>query len=102
MRHLRDRGPDLEKAGIRPYAVSLDQPWSQRAWAESLNVDTITFVSDRLGEAASGFGVMTDYQGVPMTSRTVFLVREGTIRASWSLDQPLPDIDAIIEAAAAP
>jgi peroxiredoxin len=100
MRHLRDRGPDLEQAGVRVFAASFDQPWSQRAWAESLNVATITFVSDRLGEAARGFGVTTDYEGLPMASRTVFLVRDGTIRATWALtESPLPDVEAILEAA---
>lgn len=100
MRHLRDRGPDLEAAGIRPFAISLDHPWSQKAWAETLGVDNVRFVSDRLGEATRGLGIMTEYQGLPMAARWVFLVQADSVRASWQLtDSPLPDVDVIIAAA---
>jgi alkyl hydroperoxide reductase subunit AhpC len=60
----------------------------------------IRMVSDRLGEAADGFGVMDHYNDLPMAARSVFLIEGDSVRASWKLtESPLPDIDAIVAAA---
>ena len=100
MRHLQERRDDLAGAGITPFAISLDQPWSQRAWAASLAVDAVRFLSDRLGEAAEGFGVATEHDGLPMAARSCFLVEGDSVRASWMLtESPLPDVDAVVAAA---
>ena len=101
MRHLHDRHAELSGAGVTAFAISLDQPWSQRAWAESLAVDrTVRFLSDRLGEAAAGFGVLTERDGIPLAARACFLVAGDSVRASWKLtESPLPDMDAIVAAA---
>jgi peroxiredoxin len=103
MRHLHDRHADLAAAGVTAFAVSLDHPWSQQAWAASLAVaETVRFLSDRLGEAASGFGVLTERDGLPMAARSCFLVKGDSVRASWTLSEtPLPDVDAIVAAASA-
>jgi peroxiredoxin len=82
------------------FGVSLDSPWSQRAFAESLGVaEVVTFLSDRLGEAAAGFGVLGASNGLPKANRSAFLVRGDTVVASWMLGSELPDVDAIIAAA---
>ena len=36
---LRDRGADLDAAGVRPFGISRDSPWSHVAWASHLAVD---------------------------------------------------------------
>lgn len=100
MRHLEDRRDDLVRAGITPFAISLDHPWSQRAWAGSLAIETVRFLSDRLGEAAAAFGVLTDHEGMPMAARACFLLEGDSVRASWTLtESPLPDVDAVVAAA---
>ena len=39
LRLLKDRHADLDAAGIRAFGISLDSPWSNQAFAESLGVD---------------------------------------------------------------
>lgn len=57
-------------------------------------------LSDRLGEAASGFGVLGDSAGMPKANRSAFLIEDGVVRSSWLLGSELPDIDAIVAAGA--
>jgi peroxiredoxin len=99
MRLLRDRGGDLAQAGIRIYAISLDQPWSQQAWAQSLAAENVHFLSDRLGETATAFGVIGDFARLPRAERSAFLVAGDTVKASWRLGREMPDVDAIIASA---
>lgn len=56
-------------------------------------------LSDRLGEAAAGFGVLGDAGGVPRADRSAFLIDGNAVRASWHLGRELPDLDAVIAAA---
>jgi alkyl hydroperoxide reductase subunit AhpC len=56
-------------------------------------------LSDRLGEAAAGFGVLGEALGMPRADRSVFLVDGETVVASWHMGRGLPDVDAIITAA---
>ncbi|MDH4178098.1 MAG: redoxin domain-containing protein [Thermoleophilia bacterium] len=99
MRLLRDRGDDLAAAGVRAFGVSMDSHWSHRAWAEALGVSSIPLLSDRLGEAATAFGVLGDADGMPRAERSAFLVADDTVRTSWLLGRELPDVDAIVAAA---
>ena len=55
-------------------------------------------VSDRLGEAARGFGVLGEHKGLPRAERSVFLVSDETVVASWWLGRELPDVEAIVAA----
>ena len=57
-------------------------------------------LSDRLGEAAAGFGVLGEALGMPRADRSAFLVREDAVVASWHVGRELPDVVAIIAAAA--
>ena len=97
---LRDRSEDLASAGIRPFAISRDSPWSHRAWAEVLGVD-VPLLSDWNGEATRAFGVAFEPLGMTdVAARSTFLIRDGeTIVAAWMLGSDLPDIDAVIAAA---
>jgi peroxiredoxin len=97
---LRDRGADLAAAGIRPFAISRDSPWSHRAWAQTLGVD-VPLLSDWNGDATRAFDVAFEPLGMrDVAIRSAFLIEDGkTIRAAWSLGRELPDIDAVIEAA---
>jgi peroxiredoxin len=94
---LRDRSDDLAAAGIRPFGISRDSPWSHRAWAETLGVE-VPLLSDWNGEATRAFDVAFEALGmkdVPM--RVSFLVRDGeTVEASWMLGADMPDVDAIL------
>jgi peroxiredoxin len=77
----------------------MDTHWSHRAWAEALGVTSIPLLSDRLGEAATAFGVLGERDGMPRAERSAFLIARGVVRASWMLGRELPDVDAIVAAA---
>jgi peroxiredoxin len=100
MHLLRDRSDDLAAAGIRPFGISRDSPWSHRAWAEALGVD-VPLLSDWNGEATRTFDVAFEGRGmadIPM--RAAFLVRDGKrVEASWMLGGDMPDIDEVIAVA---
>jgi peroxiredoxin len=97
---LRDRSADLAAAGIRPIAISRDSPWSHAAWSTTLGVDAVPLLSDWNGEAARGFGVAFELQGMEdVAARSAFLVEGDTVRASWMLGREMPDVDAVIAAA---
>src|SRR5262245_316264 len=99
MHLLRDRSEDLAAAGIRPFGISRDSPWSHRAWAQALGVE-VPLLSDWNGEATRAFGVAFEALGmsdVPM--RAAFLIGDGeTIEATWRLGAEMPDIDEVIAA----
>jgi peroxiredoxin len=56
----------------------------------------VTLLSDRLGEAARGFDVLGEAQGIPRAARSAFLVDGAAVRAAWHLGRELPDVDAVI------
>lgn len=86
---------------MRPFGISRDSPWSHRAWAEALGVD-VPLLSDWNGEATRAFGVAVEPLGMAdVPIRSAFLIEDGeTIRAAWMLGRELPDVDAVIAAAA--
>ena len=97
---LRDRRDDLEAAGVRAVAISMDSPWSHRSWAEALGVqDAVPMLADWEGEATRAFDVEVEVNEMRVSARSAFLVADGTVRAAWMLGSELPDIDAVIAAA---
>jgi peroxiredoxin len=62
----------------------------------------VPLLSDWNGEATRGFGVAFESLGMQdVAARASFLVEDGsTIRESWLHGRELPDIDAVIAAAA--
>jgi peroxiredoxin len=96
---LRDRSADLAAAGVRPFGISRDSPWSHASWAETLGIE-IPLLSDWNGEATRGFGVATELSEMTeVSARSAFLIEGDTVRAAWMLGRELPDVDAIIAAA---
>ena len=82
--------------------ISRDSPWSHRAWAQTLGVET-PLLSDWNGDAARAFDVAFEPLGMhDVAMRSAFLIRDGaTIGAAWMLGADLPDIDAVIAEARA-
>ena len=100
MMSLRDRGDDLAAAGIRPFGISRDSPWSHVSWSTTLGVDNVPLLSDWNGDATRGFGVQFELQGMQdVAARSAFLIEGDTVRASWMLGREMPDVDAVIAAA---
>jgi glutaredoxin-dependent peroxiredoxin len=94
---LRDRSDDLAAAGVRPFAISRDSPWSHSAWSQTLGID-VPLLSDWNGDATRAFDVAFEPLGmIDVAVRSAFLIRDGaTVEATWMLGGDLPDIDEII------
>lgn len=103
MELLRDRSEELRAAGVQPYAISRDSPWTHVAWLQALDLD-FPLLSDWNGDATQGFDVGFDYRGLRDVSvRSAFLVdRSGVVRAAWGYEtSELPDFDEILRGARA-
>lgn len=103
MELLRDRGGEFREAGVTPYAISRDSPYTHVAWMQALDLD-FPLLSDWNAEATHGFGVAFEYRGMrDVSRRSAFLLdTDGIVRSAWeySTDE-LPDVDALIGAARA-
>ena len=98
---LRDRSSEFEEAGVRPYGISRDSPWSHVAWAQALDLD-VPLLSDWNGEAVRAFGIVSEYRGLKeVAERSAFLVdRDGIIRGAWRYgSRQVPDFDELLAAA---
>jgi peroxiredoxin len=97
MELLRDRGEELRTAGVQPYGISRDSPWTHVAWMQALDLD-FPLLSDWNAEATRGFGVAYEHRGMrDVSARSAFVVgRDGTVLAAWRYEAAeLPDFDAI-------
>ena len=80
---LRDRKDEFEQAGVQPYAISRDSPWTHVAWIQVLDLN-FPLLSDWNGETVRAFGVAQEFRGMQdIAERSAFLVAGGTVRASW-------------------
>lgn len=91
-----------EDLGAKVFAISVDSPFAQEAFAKANNI-TVPILSDFNKEVAGAYDVLYDellgYGGV--AKRSAFVIdEEGKITYSWSSDVPqdLPDFEAIQEA----
>jgi glutaredoxin-dependent peroxiredoxin len=103
MELLRDRSAELEQAGVRPFGISRDSPWSHIAWSQALDLN-FPLLSDWNGEAVRAFGVEREFRGHEgVADRTAFLVDpDGTVRGAWRYDTAeVPDFDELLRAAQA-
>ena len=103
MELLRDRGHELVAAGVQPYAISRDSPYTHVAWMQALDLD-FPILSDWNGDATHGFEVAFDYRGLrDVSERSAFLIDEGgTVRGAWRYESSeVPDVDALLSAARA-
>ena len=103
MELLRDRSQELLEAGVRPFGISRDSPWTHVSWAQALDL-TFPLLSDWNGEAVEAFGVAQEFRGLKgVAERSAFLVdAAGTVRGAWLYDTAeLPDFDELVLAAQA-
>jgi peroxiredoxin len=103
MELLRDRRAEFDAAGVRPFGVSRDSPWTHIAWAAALDLN-FDLLSDWNAEAVRGFGISQDWGGMrEVASRSAFLVdQDGTVIRAWAYDSSdVPDFDDLLQAARA-
>ena len=103
MELLRDRGEEFRAAGVQPYAISRDSPWSHVAWMQALDLD-FPPLSDWNGDVTHGFDVAFELRGLrDVSARSAFLIdRGGVIRGAWGYEPAeLPDLDELLAAARA-
>ena len=101
MELLRDRSAEFEAAGVRPFGVSRDSPWTHIAWSQTLDL-TFPLLSDFNGEAIEGFGIAHEFRGLRgVAERTAFLVDQGgTVRGAWRYGtSEVPEFDELLAAA---
>jgi peroxiredoxin len=101
MELLRDRGEEVRAAGLQPYGISRDSPWTHIAWMQALDLD-FPLLSDWNGEATKGFGVAYDHRGLrDVSARSAFVIDpQGVVRAAWRYETAeVPDFDEIVTAA---
>ena len=100
---LRDRSDDFRTAGVEPYGISRDSPWTHIAWTQALDLN-FGLLSDFNGDAVRAFGIGIEFRGLKdVSERTAFLVeRDGTVRRAWRYDTgQVPDFDELLRAARA-
>jgi peroxiredoxin len=98
---LRDRRAELQGAGVEPFAISRDSPYTHVAWMQALDLD-LPLLSDWNAEATHGFGVAYEHNGMrDVSRRSAFLVGvDGVVRGAWAYEpSELPDVDVLIAAA---
>jgi peroxiredoxin len=101
MELLRDRGAELEAAGVDPLGISRDSAWTHVAWRQALDLQ-FALLSDWNAEAVHGFGVAQEYRGLTdVAERSAFLVdTQGVVRGAWRYGtSEVPDLDELVAAA---
>jgi peroxiredoxin len=102
MELLRDRREEFEAAGVKPYGISRDSPFTHNAWSQALDLEGVELLSDWNADAVRGFGIAHERRGMQeVAERSAFLIgANGTIRGAWRYDPAeLPDVDALLQAA---
>lgn len=98
MELLRDRSEEFRAAGVQPYAISRDSPWTHVAWMQALDLD-FPLLSDWNGDATRGFDIAFDFRGLrDVSERSAFLIgTDGVVRAAWAYDtSEVPDFDELL------
>ena len=102
MELLRDRGEEFRAAGVKPYGISRDSPFTHIAWSQALDLEGVELLSDWNAEAVRGFGIAHERRGMQeVAARTAFLIgADGVVRGAWRYEaSEVPDFDALLEAA---
>jgi glutaredoxin-dependent peroxiredoxin len=103
MQLLRDRSEEFRQAGVQPYAISRDSPWTHVAWTQALDLN-FPLLSDWNADATHAFDVAIDHRGLKdVSARSAFLVDSGgVVRGAWLYETAeVPDFDVLLEAARA-
>ena len=98
MELLRDRSDDLAAAGVRPYAISRDSPWTHIAWLQALDLN-FPLLSDWNADAVRAFGVAHEFRGLrDVAERSAFLVDgDAVVRGAWKYEtSQVPDLDELL------
>ena|SRR5437868_5672351 len=98
---LRARSGDFRAAGVEPYAISRDSPWTHIAWQQALDLD-FPLLSDWNGEAIRAFGNAQTFRSFEdVAVRSAFVVdRDNVVRFARRYDnEEVPDFDELLEAA---
>ena len=99
---LRDRREEFEAAGVKPYGISRDSPYTHIAWSQALDLEGVELLSDWNADAVRGFGVASERRGMrEVAQRTAFLIgTDGMIRGAWRYEAAeVPDFDVLVSAA---
>ena len=102
MELLRDRREEFGAAGVKPYGISRDSPYTHIAWSQALDLEGVDLLSDWNAEAVRGFGIAHERRGMQeVAERTAFLIgRDGIVRGAWQYEpSEVPDFDVLLEAA---
>ena len=102
MELLRDRREEFEAAGVKPYGISRDSPFTHIAWSQALDLEGVELLSDWNAEAVRGFGIAHERRGMQeVAERSAFLIgANGTIRGAWRYEPAeVPDFDVLLQAA---
>src|SRR5688500_4646718 len=102
MELLRDRREEFGAAGVKPYGISRDSPFTHIAWSQALDLEGVELLSDWNAEAVRGFGIAHERRGMQeVAERSAFLIEpNGTIRGAWRYEPTeLPDFDVLLQAA---
>jgi glutaredoxin-dependent peroxiredoxin len=102
MELLRDRREEFEAAGVKPYGISRDSPFTHIAWAQALDLEGVELLSDWNADAVRGFGVAHERRGMQeVAERSAFLIEaNGTIRGAWRYEPAeVPDFAVLLQAA---
>ena len=102
MELLRDRREEFEAAGVKPYGISRDSPFTHIAWSQALDLESVELLSDWNAEAVRGFGVAHERRGMQeVAERSAFLIgANGTIRGAWRYEPAeVPDFGVLVQAA---
>jgi peroxiredoxin len=100
---FRDAYDEFRRLGVEVAAISVDSPYSHRAWAESLDVP-YPLLSDFNREFSEKYGVpLRDMRLLArVAARSAFIVdAEGIVRYVWNQPEgrALPPVDEILQAA---
>jgi peroxiredoxin len=103
MELLRDRSEAFAEAGVQPFGVSRDSPWTHIAWIQTLDLN-FPLLSDWNADAIRSFGIAREFRGyTDVADRSAFLVDAGgVVRGAWRYDDgEVPDFDDLLQAAQA-
>jgi peroxiredoxin len=98
---LHERRGELAEAGVQPYGISRDSPWSHVAWTQALDVE-VPLLSDWNGEATRALDLGHEFRGLEDVSRRSAFLVDGTgiIRGAWRYGpSEVSDFDALVSAA---
>lgn len=98
---LRDRLDQFNSFNAQVLGISVDPPFSQKAWADANNLN-FPMLSDYNREAVNLYGValenLAGLEGYTAANRAVFVLdKEGVVRYKWVAPAPTnePDYDEI-------